>query len=251
MYERIHRRSIVAGAATMFAGCLGDDDSMATGTTDGDGESGGGGDGDGGAGGEEGGDAEGGAGDATDEESGATEDEETDAADETTEAESDAENPAVGDVEQVGDMELGSPAFEDGETIPEKYARDGENVNPPLQLRNVPTEAESLTIIVDDPDAVEPAGKVWLHWLVWNVPPSQMEIPADWEPTEAVQGENDFGNRGYDGPAPPDAEHTYRFKAYALDATLSVESDASKRAVGEAMQGSVLSQTQLTGTFAP
>lgn len=161
------------------------------------------------------------------------------------------ENPALGDLEQVGGLQLTSPAFEDGGTIPEVYGRDAENVNPPLAVESVPGGAESLTLILDDPDAVDPAGKVWLHWLVWNVPPSRTEISEGWEPTAAVEGLNDFGERGYGGPDPPDGEHTYRFKLYALDATLHVAESAGKRDVGQAMQDNRLAQTQLTGTYAP
>jgi len=162
-----------------------------------------------------------------------------------------SENPAVGDVERTGDLRLSSPAFEDGDPIPEEYGRDARNVNPPLAIEGVPEGAASMTLIVDDPDAVEPAGEVWLHWLVWNIPPSLTEIPEDWEPTDPVEGKNDFGNRGYGGPAPPDETHTYRFKLYALDATLNLSESADKREVGRAMRGAVLARTQLTGTYSP
>lgn len=160
-------------------------------------------------------------------------------------------NPAVGAAEQMGELRLTSPAFEDGERIPERYGRDAENVNPPLSIANVPADAESMTLIVDDPDAVDPAGEVWLHWLVWNIPPSKTDIPAGWEPREAVEGTNDFGTRGYEGPDPPDEVHTYRFKLYALDTTLDLAESASKPEVGTAMEDARLSQTQLRGTYAP
>ncbi|MFB6302725.1 MAG: YbhB/YbcL family Raf kinase inhibitor-like protein [Haloferacaceae archaeon] len=161
------------------------------------------------------------------------------------------DNPAVGDVEAQGTLRLTSPAFDDGGPIPEAYGRDAENVNPPLSIAGVPAGAATLTLIVDDPDAVEPAGQVWLHWLVWNVPASRTEIPEGWEPESAVEGRNDFGRRGYGGPDPPDGRHTYRFKLYALDATLDLPASASKTEVGAAMEGSILAATQLTGTYAP
>jgi Raf kinase inhibitor-like YbhB/YbcL family protein len=161
------------------------------------------------------------------------------------------ENPAVGDVSQMGGLQLTSPAFEAGEPIPQKYGNNFENVNPPLSIANVPTEAESLTLIMDDPDAMEPAGQVFLHWLVWNIPPSWTEIPEAWEPTNATVGVNDFDNQDYNGPAPPDETHSYRFKLYALDSMLDVDPSASKEAVGEAMQESILAQTQLEGTYSP
>jgi Raf kinase inhibitor-like YbhB/YbcL family protein len=162
-----------------------------------------------------------------------------------------ASNPVVGDVTQSGDLRLTSPAFEDGEPIPRKYGYDAENVNPPLVVEDVPADATTLTLVMDDPDAVEPAGEVWLHWLVWTIPAGTTSIPEDWTPEAASEGVNDFDERGYGGPAPPDEAHTYRFKLYALDTTLDVPEDASKRDVGRAMRDHVLAQTQLTGTYAP
>lgn len=162
-----------------------------------------------------------------------------------------ADNPVVGDTTQRGDLVVTSPAFDDGERIPERYGHDHDNVNPPLTITGTPGDAASLVLVMDDPDAVEPAGKVWLHWLVWNIDPDQNTIPEGWDADAAIVGENDFGNHRYDGPAPPDAEHTYRFKLYALDTTLDLAASASKRAVGAAMTGGVLAQTQLTGTYEP
>jgi Raf kinase inhibitor-like YbhB/YbcL family protein len=126
----------------------------------------------------------------------------------------------------MGDLELASPAFDHGERIPEEYGYTERNVNPPLEIDGVPDDAESLALIVDDPDAREPAGKVWDHWLVWNVPPETASIPEDWEPTDATEGTNDYGDHGYGGPNPPDREHTYRFRLFALDTTLEHGSDA-------------------------
>jgi hypothetical protein len=160
-------------------------------------------------------------------------------------------NPARGDISQQGDLRLTSSAFADGEAIPAKYGRNAENVNPPLSIAGVPTATASLAIVVDDPDAVEPAGKVWLHWFVWNIPPDVRTIPEDWTPKNAVEGENDFGESDYGGPAPPDTAHMYRFKCYALDTKLDVPASASIEVVGKAMAGHVLAQTQLTGTYSP
>lgn len=160
-------------------------------------------------------------------------------------------NPAIGPVTQMGDVQLTSPAFETGGSIPQKYGRDAQNINPPLSITNVPAEAEALTLIMDDPDAVDPAGEVWLHWLVWNIPPAKTEIPAGWKPKTAVEGTNDFGTRGYGGPDPSNQQHTYRFKLYTLRTTLDLANSASKHEVGTAMQDNRLSQTQLQGTYAP
>jgi Raf kinase inhibitor-like YbhB/YbcL family protein len=150
-------------------------------------------------------------------------------------------------------LTLSSSAFEDGERIPERYGHDAANVNPPLSVSGVPGAAESLALVVDDPDAVEPAGKVWDHWTVWNVPPGVEEIPEDWDPTAdgATEGTNDFGESGYGGPAPPDREHTYRFKLYALDATLDLPGTAGKDDVESEIDGHVLESAVLKGTYAP
>ena len=148
----------------------------------------------------------------------------------------------------MGDLRLTSSAFEAGATIPGRYGRNEENVNPALAIDGVPPDARSLALVVDDPDA---PGGTFTHWLVWNVPPDVDGIPEGWTPPEAVEeGENDFGTVGYGGPAPP-SEHTYRFKLFALDTTLDLPGDADAAALGEAMDGHVLARTQLTGTYTP
>jgi len=157
-------------------------------------------------------------------------------------------NPATGDVEQ-GELRLTSPAFDDGEQNPTKYGYTEGNVNPPLKIENVPENAASLALVVDDPDAVEPAGKVWDHWVVWNIPPSRTEIPEGWEPTEAMEGTNDYDEVGYGGPNPPDEEHRYRFKLFALETTLDLPVETDSEALGEAIAGHVLARTQLDGTY--
>ncbi|TYL36268.1 YbhB/YbcL family Raf kinase inhibitor-like protein [Natronococcus pandeyae] len=149
----------------------------------------------------------------------------------------------------MASLTLSSPEFDDGERIPDQYGYDAANVNPPLEIDGVPDEAESLALIVDDPDAVEPAGKVWDHWVVWNIPPETTTIPEDWEPDEAMEGTNDFGETGYGGPSPPDREHTYRFELYALDTTLDLESETDADALESAIDGHVLAQTQFEGTY--
>ncbi|AGN02414.1 Raf kinase inhibitor-like protein, YbhB/YbcL family [Salinarchaeum sp. Harcht-Bsk1] len=172
-----------------------------------------------------------------------------DDASEDTDGSTDDRNPARGELQQRGDLSLTSPAFEDGGEIPAKYGLDGENVNPPLEIENVPNDAGSLALVVDDPDAVEPTGQVWLHWIVWNVAPERRAIPEDWTPEDAEEGRNDSGEIGYSGPSPPDRAHRYRFKLFALDATLDLPVATDATALGEAMAGHVLAQTQLDGTF--
>lgn len=161
------------------------------------------------------------------------------------------DNPAFGVAEQLGDLELTSPAFNDGHPIPEKYGRSGQDVNPPLEMAGIPDRAESLALIMDDPNAVEPAGKVWVHWLVWNVDPARTEIPEGWDPTDAVEGTNDFGESNYVGPDPPDGTHTYRFKLYALDTNLKLSAGETKRTLGRAMDGTIVARSQLEGTYSP
>jgi len=144
-------------------------------------------------------------------------------------------------------MKLASPAFEDGENIPEKYGYTRENVNPPLEISGVLSKAKSLVLLMDDPDAVEPAGKIWDHWVVWNIPPSKEKVEEGENP--GVKGMTDFRERGYGGPNPPDREHTYRFKLYALDTELDLSEEATKEDVQEAMEGHVLEDAKLEGRF--
>lgn len=159
--------------------------------------------------------------------------------------------PLAGDAEQLGSISLTSSAFEDGGRIPARYAREGGNENPPLEISGVPASTRSFVILVDDPDAREVAGRVWIHWFVWDVPPSRRSIPAGWSPPSATVGRNDFDAFGYDGPAPPDRTHRYRFKLYALDVRLGMASDAERGAIGSALRDHVLARTQLVGRFGP
>jgi len=105
-----------------------------------------------------------------------------------TATETSDDNPFLAEVTEEGALSLSSPAFEGGGRIPQRYGRDGENVNPPLSIRGVPEEAESLAVVLDDPDA---PGGVFLHWLVWNVDPRRTTIPEGWEPEDATEDTND------------------------------------------------------------
>jgi Raf kinase inhibitor-like YbhB/YbcL family protein len=135
-----------------------------------------------------------------------------------------------------------SPAFASGQPIPARYSMHGQNIPPELRLANVPAKAKSFVLIVEDPDA--PAG-LWTHWLLWNFSETRISGP----PKGAVQGTNSFGNARYDGPAPPSGTHRYQFKVVALDAPLAAPPGASRWAVELAMQGHVVGETQLVGTF--
>lgn len=151
----------------------------------------------------------------------------------------------------MSDLTLSSPAFDDGDPIPCRYGYTEANVNPPLEIDGVPDDADSLALVLDDPDALEPAGRIWDHWLVWNIDPDTRRIPEDWTPTTAVEGTNDYEERGYGGPNPPDREHTYCFHLYALDDTLDPGPGATKDELEAAMDGHVLDDALLKGTYAP
>ncbi|MEM3065038.1 MAG: YbhB/YbcL family Raf kinase inhibitor-like protein [Candidatus Nitrosotenuis sp.] len=148
-------------------------------------------------------------------------------------------------------MILESPAFKDGGEIPKKYGYKNGNASPPLRIKDVPPDSKSLVLIMDDPDAMGAVGKLWVHWLVWNIDPKTSEIAESSVPQGAVEGTTDFGETGYGGPAPPDKKHTYIFKLYALNAKLSLQKGANKKQLEDAMRDHIIAQTSLRGTFAP
>jgi len=148
-------------------------------------------------------------------------------------------------------MKISSPAFDDGEYMPEKYGYTEENVNPPLRVENVPEGAESLVLVMDDPDAMEPAGKIWEHWTVWNIPSRTSRIPEDWSSENAVEGTTDFRDTGYGGPNPPDGTHTYRFQVYAINKELDLGEECGKEEVISAIEGHILEEALLEGKFDP
>lgn len=144
-----------------------------------------------------------------------------------------------------------SAAFRDGAEIPRRYGYKNENVSPPLVISGTPPATKSLALIMDDPDAMAPAGKVWVHWLLWDVDPAIREIPEGTIPKGAAQGTTDFGEIGYGGPAPPDRRHTYIFRVYALDARPLIKAGATKAELELAIKGHILAEARLTGTYAP
>ncbi|KAB1186770.1 MULTISPECIES: YbhB/YbcL family Raf kinase inhibitor-like protein [Haloferax] len=146
---------------------------------------------------------------------------------------------------------LRSPAFDDGTEIPRQYGYTKQNRSPPLEISGVPADAASLALVMDDPDAMKPAGKVWDHWVVWNIDPDTTDIADGDVPAGAVEGTNSYGSRGYGGPNPPDGEHTYRFALYALDTELDLEPGATKAHLERFIDGHVVAETRLTGTYAP
>lgn len=142
-------------------------------------------------------------------------------------------------------MKLTSPAFENNQSIPVKYTCDGEDLSPPLKIAEVPAEAKSLVLIVDDPDA--PVGD-WVHWTVLNIPPQTAEI-AEGKAPEGLEGKTDFGTPGYGGPCPPGGTHRYFFKLYALDTKLNLPASAKKADIEKAMEDHIITRTELVGLY--
>jgi Raf kinase inhibitor-like YbhB/YbcL family protein len=148
-------------------------------------------------------------------------------------------------------FELTSTAFAPGEPIPTKYSCDGEDISPPLQWSDPPQGTQSLALIADDPDA--PVG-TWVHWVLFNLPAearSLLEaVPPDAErPDGSRHGENGWGRLDYGGPCPPSGTHRYFFKLYALDTMLDLDAGAGKKQVLQAMEGHILTETELMGVY--
>lgn len=151
-------------------------------------------------------------------------------------------------------LEIHSPAFGDEGPIPRAHTCDGADISPPLRWTGTPANAKSLALIVDDPDA---PGGTWVHWVLYNLPTSidnlPSGVPTDPEisqPVVARQGTNDFKRSGYGGPCPPPGPaHRYFFKLYALDAELDLPKGATKDVLLKAMEGHVLAEALLIGTY--
>ena len=144
-------------------------------------------------------------------------------------------------------MQLTSSGFSDGDEMPIELGYKNGNETPALSINGIPEGTKSLALIMDDPDAMGAVGKVWVHWVVWNIEPDVWE----YGPGDAAEGITDFGEVGYGGPAPPDKRHTYVFKLYALDCELDLPMESTKADVEKAMEGHILEQTILEGTYAP
>lgn len=165
----------------------------------------------------------------------------------------DATSPQQGG--QPMSIQLSSSAFSADQPIPKQFTEDGLNVSPALAWSNVPAGTKELALIVDDPDAPTPAP--WVHWVIYKIPPQTAGLPEgvakDAElqsPAGAVQGKNSYKRLGFDGPGPPPGKaHRYFFHLYALDAPLGVKSGLDKDELLKEMQGHVLAQGQLVGTY--
>ena len=154
-------------------------------------------------------------------------------------------------------LELTSPAFSDGGEMPREYGYKHGNITPPLKIKCAYTRIKSLALIMDDPDAMEAVGKVWVHWVAWNIDPTNTELE-----NLTTVGMTDFGEVGYGGPAPPDKRHTYVFTLYALDSEMPevLDNTSTTADLFEAMAGNswdtpasdhVIERTRLKGTYAP
>lgn len=147
-------------------------------------------------------------------------------------------------------MKLTSPAFQHNSMMAAKYTCEGENISPPLQAADVPVGTVSLALIMDDPDAPDPAAPtiVWEHWVVWNISPGA-KFPEGGVPAGAVVGKNQRGNNAYGGPCPPIGTHRYFFKLYALDTTLTLPQTTTKKELLNAMEGHIVAKTELIGLY--
>lgn len=147
-------------------------------------------------------------------------------------------------------MKLTSSAFKEGGMIPSLYTCDGKNINFPLTIADVPAGAKSLVIIMDDPDVPSSVREdnMWVHWVIYNIPPETKRIEENKTPP-GVQGMGTGGKMEYQGPCPPDREHRYFIKLYAIDTILKLKTGATKEDVEAAIQGHIVEQTQLMGRF--
>ena len=146
---------------------------------------------------------------------------------------------------EVDIMKLTSPSFQHNGNIPSEFTCDGTDLSPPLTISDVPSNAKSLALIMDDPDA--PVG-TWDHWIVFNINPSTREIPKGKEPS-GTAGKNSWGRTGYGGPCPPSGTHRYFFKLYALDAMLNLPQSSAKKDIEREMQGHILAKAELIGLY--
>ena len=143
-------------------------------------------------------------------------------------------------------FELTGGDFSDGGEIPRIFGYKNGNKHPTLFVSEMPEGTEYLALIMDDPDAMGAVGKVWVHWVIWNLPTGpHINVMT------GTKGMTDFGEVGYGGPAPPDKRHTYVFKLYALDTKLDLPEGSTKADVEKAMEGHILDQATLKGTYAP
>ncbi len=151
-------------------------------------------------------------------------------------------------------LKIESSAFQDGEKIPKKYTCDGEDISPSLKISNVSSEAETLAIVVDDPDA---PGGVFDHWIIWNIPSENKKIPEAIPKSETVeslegakQGQNGFGEIGYRGPCPPGgSDHNYHFKAYAVGKVIDLNPGVLKEDLEREIEDQIIEKDSIVGVY--
>ena len=141
----------------------------------------------------------------------------------------------------MSDFSITCHDFNEGDEIPKKFGYKFENKEPNISFNRPPSNTTTLALIMDDPDAMDAVGKVWVHWLQYH----------NLSSSSPIEGKTDFDEIGYGGPAPPDKRHTYIFKAYALDTELKLKEGYSKQELEDAMSGHIIAEAKLTGTFAP
>lgn len=152
-------------------------------------------------------------------------------------------------------MILSSPAFKPGAPMPSRYTCEGANVSPPLEWSEVPDSAQTFALIMDDPDAPDPAAprRTFVHWVLYDIPRSAKGIAEAAVRNDlargTVEGINDFHSAGYGGPCPPIGRHRYSFKLYAIDRALAPIKHATKQEVERAIQGHVVAHAELIGTY--
>jgi Raf kinase inhibitor-like YbhB/YbcL family protein len=152
-------------------------------------------------------------------------------------------------------LTIQSKSFGHNETIPARYTCDGQDISPPLEWSGIPAAAKSLVLIVDDPDAPDPAAPkmTWVHWVLYNIPVAAQglaeNIPSASLPAGTEEGINDWGRKGYGGPCPPVGTHRYFFKLFALDTVLRDLQQPTKVQVEQAFAGHILTKAELVGTY--
>ncbi|HTN93851.1 MAG TPA: YbhB/YbcL family Raf kinase inhibitor-like protein [Gallionella sp.] len=172
-----------------------------------------------------------------------------------TVAAADSDLPRGGKENSTMSMMITSPSFKHNGTIPSIHTCDGPNISPQLEWTGLPAGTKSLALVVDDPDAPDPAAPkmTWVHWVLYNIPADSAGLPegatAEMLPSGTLQGLNDWRRTGYGGPCPPKGKHRYFFKLYALDVALPDLKQPGKSNLEKAMQGHVLARSELVGLY--
>jgi len=162
---------------------------------------------------------------------------------------------SCGAAEQSNNMKITSSAFQEGKEIPSKYTCEGDNISPPLQWEGIPQNTKSLALIVDDPDAPDPKAPkmVWVHWVLYNLEPKSQglseNIQSNQMPTGTIAGTTSWNNSKYGGPCPPIGRHRYYHRLYALDTKLEDNAALSSDDLKAKMQGHVIAEAVLMGTY--